>query len=98
MPQRIYNLGFNDFYNRYWSDDYIEAKIDNHYFIDMAEVLTKEESQDTDSDGNTYTSVIIKFHGLFEKIQLDKSIQSELRIATNGSLHFDKKSLKMDSR
>lgn len=98
MPQRIYKHGFNDYYNRYWSDDYIEAKIDNNYFIEMAEVLTKKVEEEEDSDGKTHTTVITKFHGLFEKVSLDKSIKSELKIATNGSFRFDKKSLKMDSR
>ena len=97
MPGRIYrSLGY-EYYNRYKSDDYFEALIDNKYSIQMAEVLTQEQETHTDSEGHTHTTTTTKFHGLFAKIVLDKSINSELRIMQNGTLFFSNK-LKMDSK
>ena len=44
----------------------------------------------------TKTRKITKFHGLFAKIVMDKSINSELRIMKNGEI-LSKNRLKMDS-
>lgn len=99
MPKRIYDEAkYNEYYNRYYSDDYIEAKINNKYDIEMAEVITQHVETKKDSDGNSHTTTTTKFHGLFEKVTIDKSIKSELKIACNGSYHFSKNRLEMDSR
>ena len=97
MPKRIYDEGKYEYYNRYYSDDYIEAKVNNRYDIGMAEVKTVEERTERDSDGNTRTRSYTKFHGIFAKIVIDKSINSELRIKQNGSYSFGKNRLEMDS-
>lgn len=97
MPMQIYgNVGY-EHYNKYRSDDYLEALIDNKNNIQMAEVLTQEEKTHVDSEGHTHTTTITKFHGLFAKIVLEKSIKSELRIMQDGSFLFGNK-LKMDSK
>lgn len=97
MPERIYKEAkYKEYYNRYRSDDYLEAKINNNYDISMAEVITEEEETETDSDGNTHTTTDTIFHGLFAKIVIDKSINSELRIQRNSILP-NKKRLEMDS-
>lgn len=99
MPERIYNEPkYNEYYDEYCSDDYIEAKINNKYDIEMAEVLTQEEQTTTDSDGNTTTTTVTKFHGIFAKVVIDKSINSKLEIKQNGSHRFSKDRLEMDSR
>ena len=96
MPEYIYKpLGY-EYYNKYKSDDYFEAQIDNKYSIQMAEILTQKEETYRDSDGKTHTRTITKFHGLFAKIIMHKSIKGELRVMQNGGLFFNKK-LKMDS-
>lgn len=92
MPQRIYDEGKYEYYNRYYSDDYIEAKINNQYDIGMAEV----KAQHVNSNGKR-TTTITKFHGIFAKIVIDKSINSELRIKQNGSYGLGKNKLEMDS-
>ena len=98
MPSRIYDEpNYNEYYNRYYSDDYIEAKINNEHDIEMAEVKTQEVETETDSDGNTHTTTTTKFHGIFAKIVIDKSINSELRIEQNGRYFLSKKRLEMDS-
>ena len=96
MPEYIYKKLQYEHYNKYSSDDYFEALINNQNSIQMAEVLTQEEETYRDSDGNTRTRTITKFHGLFVKIELDKSIDSDLKIWQNGTLFFGKR-LKMDS-
>ena len=96
MPEYIYKGLKYEYYNKYKSEDYFEAQIDNKYSIQMAEVMAQEEETYRDSDGKTHTRTTTKFHGLFGKIVMQKSIKSELRIMQNGKLLFDKK-LKMDS-
>lgn len=64
MPQTIYKEGEYEDYDNYYSDDYIEAKIDGKYLIELAEVTTEEEREERDSDGNTRTVT----HTLFSRI------------------------------
>jgi len=97
MPKRIYDEGKYEYYNRYYSDDYIEAKINNKYDIGMAEVKTVHETTRRDSNGRTHTTRTTKFHGIFAKIVIDKSINSELKVKKNGSGVFGKNRLEMDS-
>ncbi|MBQ3145920.1 MAG: DUF3137 domain-containing protein [Clostridia bacterium] len=98
IPSRIYDEPkYNEYYNRYHSDDYIEAKINNKYDISMAEVKTEKVETKRDKDGNTHTTTTTKFHGIFAKIVIDKSIKSELKIEQNGKFVFSKKRLEMDS-
>ncbi|MBQ2835507.1 MAG: DUF3137 domain-containing protein [Clostridia bacterium] len=96
MPEYIYEKLQYEHYDIYESEDYMEGQINNKYSIQMAEIETKEEEEYKDSDGETQTREITKFHGLFAKIGMDKSINSELKIGQNGSFAFAK-SLKMDS-
>lgn len=97
MPERIYDEEKYEYYNRYYSDDYIEAKINNKYDIGMAEIKTVHETTRRDSNGRTKTSRTTMFHGIFAKIVIDKSINSELKIKQNGSFIFGKNKLEMDS-
>lgn len=98
MPSEIYNLAkYNEYYNRYYSDDYMEALLNSKYSIKMAEVHTVEEETHTDSDGNTTTTTTTKFHGLFAQIKMEKSINSELLIRRNN-VFSRKNKLEMDSQ
>lgn len=96
MPEYIYKKLEYEYYNKYSSEDYLEALIDNKYNVQMAEVLTQKEETHTDSDGDTHTTTITMFHGLFAKIVMDKSINSELKIMQNGKISSNNR-LKMDS-
>ena len=97
MPEQIYKEGkYDGYYNRYYSDDYMEGIIDNKYSIKMAEIETEHEETKTDSDGNTKTETTTIFSGLFAKINIGKSINNELRIKQNGTV-FKKNRLDMDS-
>ena len=97
MPMNIYNEPkYHGYYNRYHSDDYLEAKLDDKYLIDMAEVKTEDEETSTDSEGHTTTHTYTIFHGLFAKVIIDKSINSNLRITSNNDGLYSNK-LNMDS-
>ena len=97
MPEYIYKEGsYDEHYDEYISEDYFEAQLDNKYSIQMAEILTQEEETYEDSDGNTKTRMITKFCGLFEKIEISKSIDSQLKIMQNGNI-MKKDKLNMDS-
>lgn len=102
MPMMIYNEPQYEAYDDYYSEDYLEATIDGKYGIMMAEVQTEEEETYTDSDGNMQTRTTTLFHGLFAKIDMEKSINSDLDIKTNNMLSglslLDKSKLEMDSR
>lgn len=96
MPEYIYKKLKYEYYNIYKSEDYMEGTINNKYSIQMAEILTQKEETDRDSQGRTKTRKITKFHGLFAKIEMEKSIKSQLQIMRNGTFFLDKR-LKMDS-
>lgn len=97
MPQSIYREGkYDGYYNRYYSDDYVEGNIDDKYLIKMAEITTEHEETRTDSDGHTHTETTTIFSGLFAKINIGKSINNELRIKQNGTF-LKKDKLEMDS-
>lgn len=97
MLQAIYREGkYDGYYNRYYSDDYVEGTIDDKYLIKMAEITTEHEETRTDSDGHTHTETTTIFSGLFAKINIGKSINNELRIKQNGTF-LKKNRLEMDS-
>ena len=98
MPEIIYDEGhYNYNYNRYYSDDYVEAVIDNKYPIKMAEVTTQLVETKRDSEGNTETQTTTLFSGLFAVIDIGKSIKNEINIQPNYSI-FKKDKLEMDSQ
>lgn len=97
MPEYIYKEMKYESYDHYRSEDYFEAQINKKYGIQMAEVLTIKEETYRDSNGNIRTREITKFRGLFAKIEMDKSINSELRIGQNGGMLMQKDRLEMDS-
>lgn len=98
ISRDLYDLAkYNEHYNRYYSDDYMEASIDNKYPIRMAEVHTVYEETHTDSDGHTTTTRTTRFHGLFAQIRMNKSINSELLIRRNHSVSKNNR-LDMDSQ
>ena len=98
MPQYIYKEPqYNESYNRYSSEDYLEAVINEKYSIQMGEVVTKKVEHRSSSRGGSSTTTRIIFHGLFAKIVMNKSINGELKILRNGATLFDKKRLTMDS-
>ena len=102
MPSIIYNEPQYENYDNYYSEDYLEATIDGKYGIMMSEVLTQREETYTDSDENKQTRTTTLFHGLFAKIDMEKSINSNLDIKPNNILSglspFNKNKLEMDSR
>lgn len=97
MPEHIYRNNGYEFFDDYNSNDYLEAQINNKYNIQMAEVETTREEEYTNSDGEKETRTVAIFDGLFAKIVIDKSINSELRIMQDKSFKYDKNRLNMDS-
>ena len=97
MPNTIYNEAhYGGYYNKYYSDDYFEGKIDGQKII-MADLLVQEETTEKDEDGNKTTETTIIFNGLFGKIELNKSINSNLNITRCRSFSLlDSKRLEMD--
>ena len=97
MPRSIYDEArYDEYYNRYNSEDYFRGKIENRYDIQMAEVKTEKEETHRDSDGKTRTERYLKFHGLFAKIKMEKSLQTSLQI--RGNFKTSESRVKMDSQ
>lgn len=65
------HAGFDGYYDRYYSEDLIKGEILENCKISMAEVHTQREETTTDSNGNTTTTYVTLFHGLFAKIDLN---------------------------
>ena len=98
LPSNIYDEAkYGGHYNKYYSDDYFEGKINGQKIV-MADLLVQEETTERDKDGNETTRTTTIFHGLFGKINLNKSINSNLIITkNNGFSFFNKQKLEMDS-
>ena len=93
IPKAIYNLAKFEYYDRYRSEDLITGILEGGYAINMAEVKTETESRDSDGDTTTYTV----FHGLFAEIELNKKVNSCVKIRKNAISLFNKERIEMDS-
>ncbi len=93
IPKATYNLARFEYYDRYYSEDLITGTLEGGYAINMAEVKTETESTDSDGDTTTYTV----FHGLFAEIELNKNINSCVKIRKNSISLFNKEKIEMDS-
>ena len=96
-PQTYINGGFEQHFDRYSSEDLIEGKLDDKYMVYMAEVLTQNES--TDSEGNTTTTTIFK--GIFGVSDCSKEIPGYIKIHSDkgffGKIFGKKEKIEMDS-
>lgn len=101
VTSSMYNKArFDRGYDKFHSEDLIEGKIMEDYKISMSEVHTKRKEQITDSDGNTHTSYVTIFHGLFACIELNSLYGVEFMIKSNTFLSdkfVGKNKLNMDS-
>lgn len=98
MPSDIFDeANYGGYYNSYVSDDYFEGKINNQN-IKMADLLVQRITVEKDKDGNEEKKVMTIFGGLFGKIELEKSINSNLNITRDYSSSIKKtQKLEMDS-
>lgn len=97
MPEYIYEKAeYNESYNRYMSEDYMEGLVGDKNGIQMGEVKTQKVERYRDSQGRTHTRTITKFYGLFAKVIMNKSINGKFRISQNGTV-YSKSKLEMDS-
>ena len=94
IDHSIYSMGEFERFDRYHSEDYIGGLLNDGRTIAMGEVHTEDES--TDDEGNTsYTTL---FHGLFARIELNKTIPTTTKIRKNKLKLIDSKArLEMDS-
>lgn len=97
IPSAIYQKGEFEKYDNYHSEDEIEGMLDGKCILRMAEVLTEEES--TDSEGRTQTFTI--FHGIFGNIEATKNIGTTLKVRSDkgkfGGIFKGKTKIDMDS-
>lgn len=97
LPSNIYDEVNDEYYNRYYSNDYFEGKINGRKIV-MADLLVKKETKEKDEDGREKLVTTTIFNGLFGKIDLNKSINSNLTITEGYQFpFFDGQKLEMDS-
>ena len=96
-PREYDQAGFDGYYDIYHSEDLIEGTILDGCKIKMAEVHTEREEETTDSDGNTTTTYVTLFHGLFAQIDLNKFSSLNFRVVRNALLFKGKGRIEMDS-
>jgi hypothetical protein len=88
LPRNIYDEAkYGGHYNKYHSDDYFEGKIKGQKIV-MADLLVQEKTTTRDKDGNEETETTTIFNGLFGKINLDKSINTNLIIKKDNGFEF----------
>ena len=88
ISKAAYDNAKFEFYERYHSEDLIAGTLEGEHRISMAEVKTETESRD--SEGNTTTHTV--FHGLFAEVELNKSVNSCIKIRKNEISLFNKES------
>lgn len=98
LPKSIYDEAkYGGFYNKYYSDDYFEGKMNGKKIV-MANLLVQKEEEIRDKDGNYETETTTVFNGIFGKINLEKTINCNLTIANDyRTSSFDKQKIDMDS-
>ena len=98
LPRNIYDEAkYGEDYNRYSSDDYFEGKINGQEIV-MADLLVQKATTKINKDGKPETETKTIFNGLFGKINLGKSIDSNLIINNNRGFEFVSESkIEMDS-
>lgn len=90
MPEYIYTeMEYPELYNTYYSNDYVNAYIDDKYPIKMADVTTQMSDRDDRK--------IITFKGLFAKIYMDKSINSKIIIKKDAGF-IESGNIQLDSK
>ena len=98
IPMEMYNQPkYEGYYNRYYSDDYIDATINEKYSLKIGEVKTQKVEHHRSSNGRTTTTTTTIFSGLFIKINLGKSIEKTLKI-TRDRIICGKEKIEMDSQ
>lgn len=94
VSSTIYLDGDFEHFDIYHSEDLITGVLNEKYRIAMSEVHTENESTDSDG-GTTYTTL---FHGLFAKVELDKMVNTKVKIRRNSIKLFGKgDKIEMDS-
>ena len=96
ISEEMYKMPkYYGYYNRYYSDDYIDAKINEKYSMKMGEIKTQKVEHHR-SNGRSYTTTTTIFSGLFIRIDLQKSIETILKI-TRDNMVYGKEKIEMDS-
>lgn len=98
MPSKFYDEAFTESYDNYYSEDYFEAMLNGKYNFSLAEIKTEKVIEEKDKEGHVTRREETVFHGLFEKVTMNKSINCNFRIDQNTFLKLLNRNLKMDSR
>ena len=92
---------FDHGWDRYYSEDMIEGKLEDGSILKMSQVHTKEEHHSTDSDGHTTTTYVTTFLGLYGIITLKTATNADFSIINNSKLSklskFNKNRIEMES-
>ena len=99
IDMESYNLGMFEGYDRFSSNDLVFGKLAGKTYIEIGDVLTEQEHETEDENGNVHTSYSTLFKGLYGRFTLPISIQNVIKITTDSKFPFkkDKENVQMDS-
>ena len=99
IDMESYNLGMFEGYDRFKSNDLVFGKLAGKTYIEIGDVLTEQEHETEDENGNVHTSYSTLFKGLYGRFTLPISIQNVIKITTDPKFPFkkDKENVQMDS-
>ena len=99
IDMESYDLGMFEGYDRFKSNDLVFGKLAGKTYIEIGDVLTEQEHETEDENGNIHTSYSTIFKGLYGRFTLPISIQNVIKITTDSKFPFkkDKKNVQMDS-
>lgn len=99
ISEMEYNrAGYNEYHNRFFSEDLIQGNVDNEFFIKMSEVEVQKEETYINSEGKTETETTTIFRGLFGFVDIKNKMIPDFEISTNNFFgKYSKSRIEVDS-
>lgn len=89
---------FNNEFNQYSSKDLINGEIFDNAYLKMAHVKIAKQETETDENGNTQTTTVVIFDGVYGVVEVTDRILTQAELTPNRvSNKFNKNRIEMDS-
>lgn len=89
---------FNNEFNKYSSKDLIHGEIFDNTYLKMSYVKIAKEETETDENGNTQTTTVNIFNGIYGIVEVTDRILTQAELTPNRALNkFNKNRIEMDS-
>lgn len=92
------SAGFNEIYNKFYSEDLIQCIIDEKFGIRMSDVIIEREDYEPDSNGRMQKRSAVVFRGLFGVIKPLEVLLPYFEVAKNSYINkYSGKRIEVDS-